>query len=77
MEYVVGLTLYFICLLAVSGTYADRLVVDSTSGNLYYTRASAIGGSVGVSVISPRGDNKVLVDGGYIPRDIVLDPREG
>ena len=63
----------------MSGSFVDRLAIDSTSGNLYYTRASTAtsGGSVGVSVISPEGQNKVLIDEGYIPRDIVLDPSEG
>ena len=57
----------------------DRLAIDSTSGNIYYTSVSAgalVTGFIGVSVVTPKGDNKDLVSGGYTLRDIVVDPEE-
>ena len=61
-------------------SFADRFAIDSTSGNLYYTSASQSqdgSGFKGVSVISPKGDNRDLVSDVDVPRDIVVDPQDG
>ena len=56
----------------------DRLAIDSTSGNLYYTCVGTrFFGFDGVSVITPKGDSRDLVKRGYTLRDIVVDPEEG
>ena len=60
--------------------FADRFAIDTTSGNLYYTSVSLSpdgSGFKGVSVISPKGDNKDLLTDVDVPRDIVVDPRDG
>ncbi|XP_053381660.1 low-density lipoprotein receptor-related protein 4-like [Mercenaria mercenaria] len=60
------------------GCHADRLVIDFTSGNIYYTaNRVSLGGFIGIGVISPDGLHKRLITYGNKPRDIVLDSEDG
>ena len=58
--------------------FADRFAVDGSSGNVFFTSVNlTAAGSVGVGIILPRGDVLNLVAAGNMPRDIVLDVKEG
>ena len=66
--------MFIILILVGSGSLVHGIAVDLTSGNLYFTSAKSADGSFGISVISPEGDTKILIDESRLPQDIVLDP---
>ena len=67
------------CCITEYGAFAERLAIDQTSGNIYFT-AVVLGGKGDdsfISVLSPRGEHLPLVSGLDMPRGIVLHPERG
>ncbi|XP_052233244.1 low-density lipoprotein receptor-related protein 6-like [Dreissena polymorpha] len=60
--------------------HPDRLALDYSTGNIYYTavKTSQLPASfTGIGVVSPNGHHRKLISGGVYPRAVEIDPSKG
>ena len=60
--------------------HPDRLALDYSTGNIYYTAVSTSQlptSFTGIGVVSPNGQHRKLISGGVQPRAVEIDPSKG